>query len=227
MADSGRRTVDATAPTVAVFDALDSGRSEFEQTLEVLRALDPAVVPEELTLGQADRGLLAAHDRLIGGGIEVTAECGHCGEPNTFLLAAATVPPDTAMSAWIGPGSGLRQPRCRDLLDLPADPDSAAAALAARCAIGPVARPRPADALERIDTSLAGQVNGPCVGCGTTASAEVDVAHRVLLALAARRARYDAEVDLLAARYGWTLDVIDALPDARRQRLAAFAGGLA
>jgi hypothetical protein len=226
MADPERRSVDATVVTVAVFDALDAGHSEFEQTLEVLRALDPGAVPEELTLGQADRALLAAHDRLIGGGIEVTAECGHCGEPNTFVLTAASVPPDIAMSAWLGAGRGLRQPRCRDLLGLPADPDAAAAELAAACAIGPAAGPRPADALDRIDTSLAGNVQGPCVGCGETTTAEVDVAHRVLLALAARRARYDAEVDLLAARYGWPLDVIDALPDARRHRLAAFAGGL-
>jgi hypothetical protein len=226
MIDSERRSVDATAAMVAVFDALDAGHSEFEQTLEVLRALDPAGVPEELTLGQADRALLAAHDRLLGGGIEVTADCSHCGEPNTFMLTAASVPPDTPRSAWLAPGRGLRQPCCGDLLGLPANPDAAAAELAAVCSIGPAPGSRPADALERIDTSLAGQVQGPCVGCGQTASADVDVAHRVLLALAARRARYDAEVDLLAARYGWPLDVIDALPDARRHRLAAFAGGL-
>jgi hypothetical protein len=40
-------------------------------------------------------------------------------------------------------------------------------------------------------------------------------------------AEFDREVHLLASTYGWDLPTIEALPDQRRQRLAALVSGVA
>ncbi len=206
-----------------IFAALDVGATELEQTLGVLRVLNPTVVPEELTVGELDRAVLSAYRSMTGRDVDVTTRCESCGQCNTFTFAAATESPHVPMSAWAGPGEGLRQPCCRDLLALPDEPESAAQELARRCAVGPRSGPRDIDGFERIDTTLTGSAYGPCVECGATVSADVDVAHRAIVEIAALRADFDREVDALAARYGWTPAVIDDLPDGRRHRLAELA----
>ena len=211
-------------PVRNVLAALDAGVSELEQAIALVRASSGAEGTEQLSIGELDRALLAVHRRLLGQDLEVTVACRQCESKNTFVLNKYTVPPLTPSSAWLGPGAGLRELRCDDLLGLPDDPDEAARELAVRCAIGPHPGLRDPDRLELVDNSLTGRMHGSCVECGGPVSAEIDIAHRVVVALAALRAAYDAEVHVIASRYGWSLDVIDALPDARRRRFASLAG---
>jgi hypothetical protein len=211
-------------PMKNVLAALDSGASELEQAIALVRASTDGESTERLSIGELDRALLGLYRRLLGRDVEVTVACGQCASQNTFVLNRFTVPPLVLSSAWLGPGEGLREPRGEDLLGLPDDPDEAARELAARCAIGPHPGPRDPDQLERVDSSLTGRMHGACVECAGPVSAEIDIAHQVVVALAALRAGYDAEVHVIAARYGWSLDIIDALPDARRHRFASLAG---
>jgi hypothetical protein len=214
-------------PVKDVLAALDRGASELEQAIALVGASTNDARTEQLSIGELDRALLALHRRLLSRDVEVTVACGRCASQNTFVLNGSTVPPLAPLSAWLGPGEGLREPRCVDLLGLPDDPHEAARELAARCEIGPQPGPRDPDRLELVDTSLTGRIHGACVDCGGPVSADIDSAHRVVVALTALRAAYDAEVHVIASRYGWSLDVIDALPDARRRRFASLAGASA
>jgi hypothetical protein len=210
--------------TRVVLAALDRGASQLEQAMELIRAAGGIADPGTLTLGELDRALLAEHRAVLGSGLEMVATCAACGVPSCFPIDEATLPEPAPRSAWQAPGTGLREPRIADLLGLPADPETAAQVLAARCAAGPEPGPRDPDLLEQVDTALHGTVTGGCVDCGHPVSAVLDVASSVLRAFAAWCSSYEAEVDLLAARYGWSLEAIDALPDPRRRRLAEYAG---
>lgn len=210
-----------------VVAALDGGGSELEQALRLVRAAGRVEEPGRLTLGELDAELLAEHDATFGPGLEAVAVCAGCGTRNAFPLDAETLHPPFPRSGWQAPGAGLSEPLAEDLLGLPGDPGHAAAELAARCAVGPDPGGRDPDLLGEVDTGLHGGVTGACVECGLPVRAPLDVAASVLAHFAALSAAYDAEVHQLAARYGWTLEAIEALPDARRRRLAEYAGARA
>jgi hypothetical protein len=220
------------SPLARLAAAFEDGTDLLSQATAVLRARpDPAGLagygvddPADLPVGAADRCLLAAHDELTNGSLDLTAGCGSCRTLTTLTLTASAVGPHQWASARTGVGSGLREPTYADLLACADDPD----ALLNRCRLGD----REGSAgtwadLDRIDQSLAGPLRSVCAGCGAPVAVDADVVAIVLRALAVVCAEFDREVHLLASTYGWDLPTIESLPDPRRQRLAALASGVA
>ncbi len=221
------------SPLARLAAALEDGTSLLEQAAAVLRAHpDPAELafhgvgdPAELPLGVADRRLLATYEQATGGHLEVTAVCAACGDRTTLSLGVASVGPHVWASVHTGEGSGVREPSYADLLAAAGAP----AEVLDRCRVGATGRGGPrggwAD-LDRAEQSLAGPLRSSCAECGDPISVDADVVALVLRGLAVLSADLDREVHLLASTYGWDLATIEALPDHRRQRLAALVDGV-
>ena len=215
-----------TAPSrLALAAAFETAVTELDEAIVLLSACGVTDCLR-LPVGVADRLLLAAHRLVIGVDLEAVARCEACGVLNSLSLGPDDVPPHRPRSAWCGPGAGVREPTCADLLGLDADPVGAARQLLLRCSIGPSSVPRDEAALDRVEQSLCGPVTVPCAECGVTVTTFVEVQHLVLQAVRAAVAEADVEVHLLASRYGWELKTIEQLPEARRTRLAALASGV-
>ena len=85
---------------------------------------------------------------------------------------------------------------------------------------GPTLRAGRAQALDRVDDSLAGPILLACVECGELLEVAADVELLALAGLQRHALEVEHEIHLLAGAYGWSLDAIEALPDERRRRLA-------
>jgi hypothetical protein len=203
----------------AALASLEGPATELDQALALLRA-SGVERPEHLPLGAGDRALLDLHRELVGRDPEVTVTCPGCGEVSLAALSRDAVPPAAPRCAPAGPGGGIREPTYADLRGLPSDPDAAARELLARCTVGTPSRPpEPAD-LEVVDDSLCGPLLLACAGCGAPAEVPLDAQRLALRGLVHRAGERDVEIHLLARAYGWALEVIESLPDARRRRLA-------
>ena len=142
-----------TLSAAAAIAALGSADDELGQVLALYRAAGVRE-PERLTVSVGDRRLLALHRALTGRDVEVAATCAECETVSVAVLSPQTVPPHAERTAWLGLGSGLREPRYGDLLDLPADAEAAEAELVRRCIVGSATPPPdPRDA--RADRRLA------------------------------------------------------------------------
>jgi hypothetical protein len=222
---SGGATVGLIPPSrLDVLRAVEEAGSEFWEGIALLRACG---APDCLTypIGVIDRLLLQAHRAVLRRDLEVVAVCPACGCLNALPLGADDVPPYEPRSAWCGPGAGVREPTGADLTGLPDDAETAAQELDRRCRIGPAGGPRDDDGLDRVDQSLSGTVHAACTDCGAALSEFIDVQGLVTAAIADAVCEVDVEVHLIASRYGWDLGTIESLPDTRRARLAALAGG--
>jgi hypothetical protein len=204
--------------------AVEAAPTEFDQAVALLTACGVDDVLR-LPVGIIDRLLLQAHRLVVGRDLEAVFSCTACGTLNALPLGPGDVPAYEPRSAWCGPGAGLREPIGADLLDLPGDPEQAALELSRRCWIGPAGAERDDDALDRAEQSLCGPVHIRCVDCGAPVDGWLDVQQLVTAAVAAVVTDVDVEIHLIAARYGWDLATIEALPERRRVRLAALAGG--
>lgn len=223
------------SPLARLAGAFDDGTDLLSQAVAVLRTRpdwceltfyevdDPADLP----IGAADRRLLLAYEEVAGGPLDVTALCGACGGRTTLALTGSSVGRHVWASVLTGEGSGLREPSYADLLACAGEP----AAILARCRIGAGAGPDQARGtwadLDRAEQSLAGPLRSACAECGEPVTVDADVVAMVLRGLAVVCAEFDREVHLLASTYGWDLPTIEALPDQRRQRLAALVSGVA
>ena len=201
---------------------LDVADGELAQALAILSACGVDNSPA-LPLGIVDRLLLRAHHAVLGADLELVVSCAACGVLNELPLGPSDVPDYAPRSGWCGPGAGVREPTAVDLVDLPSDPATAGQVLAGRCALGPAEAPRDSAALDWAEQSLCGAVEFACIECDTRIAEFVDVQSLVTSAVAAAVAEVDIEVHLLASQYGWDLASIEALPEARRRRLAALA----
>lgn len=190
-----------------------------EREVDQVRMLldDLGVDPSAVSIGTADRLVLAQAEALTGRPLELTATCS-CGAVNAAALAVADLPAATTTSRWLGPGTGLRAPTWDDLLALRAE--EAGVALLRRCTIGtPPSAPSAGD-LAELDDALAGPVMTTCVDCGDPLELDVDLVTEALRRLVQVAATLDREVHLLASAYGWDLGTIEGLPRHRRQRLS-------
>jgi hypothetical protein len=209
----------STLSGAAAVAALGSCDDELGQVLALHRAAG-IEQPEQLTLAVGDRRLLELHRALTGRDLEVAATCAGCDAVSVAVLSPRTVPPQAARTAWVGPGGGLREPTYGDLLDLPADPQAAEAALLRRCTVGAPARAPGRRELERVDDSLAGPITFACVECGAAVEVAADVERLALEGLQRHAAEIELEVHLLARAYGWSLTAIEDLTDERRRGFA-------
>jgi hypothetical protein len=224
--DTGR----TASPLARLAAAFEDGTDLLSQAVAVLRARpDRSELtfyevddPADLPIGAADRRLLAAYEEVAGGPLDVTAPCGACGARTTLSLTVSSVGRHVWASVRTGEGSGLREPSYADLLACAGEP----VAILARCRLGAVAGPDQARGtwadLDRVEQSLAGPLRSACAECGEPVTVDDDVVAMVLRGLAVVCAEFDREVHLLASTYGWDLPTIEALPDRRRQRLAAL-----
>jgi hypothetical protein len=211
----------AAASLARLAAALDDADSAIAQAIEVLRfSVPPAELAghhvddaADLPVGIADRALLDAHEALLGRPLERTVACDACGGWTTLPLGRADVAAHWPVSAWLGPGSGAREPSYADTLAAAGSPE----ALLARCSVGEGAT---LEDIARIEGSLCGPLRSHCVECGMPLVDDVDVLALAVGALGELRAQIDREVYLLATGYGWDPATIDALPDQRRRRLA-------
>lgn len=204
---------------------LDEADHELGQALTILHACG-VPNPAELPVGLVDRELLAAHRVLLGSDLEIVATCASCGVLNSLPMGPRDVSEYAPRSAWCGPGAGVREPTAADLLELPVDPGAAGEAVLNRCSIGPCSiDTRDITAVDRAEQSLCGDVDFECIECGARIEQFIDVQHAVTFAVATAAASADVEVHLLASRYGWDLATIEALPEARRTRLASLVAG--
>ena len=208
-----------TLSAAAAIAALGSADDELGQVLALYRAAGVRE-PERLTVSVGDRRLLALHRALTGRDVEVAATCAACETVSVAVLSPQTVPPHAERTAWLGLGSGLREPSYGDLLDLPADAEAAEAELARRCIVGSATPPPDPRDLERIDGSLAGPIALACAACGAAMEVAADVERLVLEGLQRHAGEIEVEIHLIADAYGWTLPAIEALPDERRRRFA-------
>jgi hypothetical protein len=221
------------SPLVTLAAALEDGTDLLSQAVAVLRARpDPVELafhgvddPAELPVGAADRRLLAVHEEVLRRPLDVTAACPACGARSTLGLTAESVGPHPWSCVPAAAGGGLREPSYGDLLACAGDPD----ALLDRCRVGDPRAARSATVadLERAEHSLAGPLRSACAECGGPVAVDADVVTLVLAALAVVCAELDREVHLLASTYSWDLATIEALPDHRRERLAALVSGVA
>jgi hypothetical protein len=209
---------------LALLRAVDEADSELGEVVALLRACGVADCTP-YPVGVIDRLLLRAHRAVLHRDLEVVVACPACRVLNALPLGIDDVPEYSPRSAWCGPGAGVREPTGADLSGLPDDAEEAALELERRCRIGPAGGPVAAGALDRADQSLCGTVQVACIECGAPVSEFVDVQHLVTAAIADVVADVDVEIHLIASRYGWELGTIEALPDGRRERLAALAGG--
>jgi hypothetical protein len=225
--ESGRMV----SPLARLAAAFEDGTDLLSQAVAVLRARpDPTQYafygvddPADLPLGAADSSLVAVYEQIRGGPLEVTARCDSCGARTSLAVSTATVGPHTWATAWTGPGSGLREPTSADLMACVGDPTG----VLDRCRIGPANGSGATwEDLARAEQSLAGPLRSVCVECGAPVAVDADVVALVLGGLAVACAEFDREVHLLASTYGWDLRTIEALPDHRRQRLAALVSGV-
>jgi hypothetical protein len=208
----------AISGTAAVA-ALGSSGDELGQVLALHRA-DGVEDPERLTVAAGDRRLLALHRSLTERDVEVAATCAACETVSVAVLSPEAVPPEAARTAWVGPGGGLRGPTYADLLELPADPAAAEGELLRRCTVGAPGRAPEPQELERIDDSLTGPIKLHCVECGAALEVAADVERLALEGLQRHASEVEVEIHLLASAYGWSLPVIESLPDGRRRRFA-------
>jgi hypothetical protein len=229
-------------------------------TAQAIMLLDRLLVPaagaalgpgdaQALTATDRDRLLAAIYAAEFGSRIDCVIRCDACGEPfdidfrlpdlmASVDLAPADVPTIREPEMRLADGRLVRLPRGNDELELfGLPPENAEATLLARCMLEGDAEPGDAavlEALERAAPILDVDLDAACPECGAAVQAHFDLQHYLLAAIAQEGPSRIAEIHLLAATYGWSLDEILALGRGRRRAFAmaierdrgAHAGGL-
>lgn len=183
------------------------------------------------TLGARNARVLSLHAALVGSALEAKTACSACRIDNEFVVPADAVvaspaPDPDATVRLERPSGGLRfrLPRMSDL-------DGAAAAspasVLARCCLDGGMESTPLSELEitelatrfeALDPAADVVVDLTCAGCGQALRATVDVATFVARDLDRFVEGLAREVDRIASAYGWSEEVILALPPGRRRR---------
>jgi len=198
----------------ALVQALHGWADELSQVTAVLSVAGVAE-PEQLTVADGDRRLLAFHHGLTGQDPELVLAC-PAGCVFAIRLSPDTLPARRPRSVTCG-GGGLREPIYADLRGLPADRDTAGAELLRRCQVGTPDRELTSADLDAVDDTLDGPLVTTCAECGAQVSVQVDVQLLVLRRLAALAAAVDAEIHMIARAYGWDIAEIERLADDRRR----------
>lgn len=183
--------------------------------------LDSAALPVTVH----DRLLAEVYRAEIGEQADCRAACSSCGEPFEFQLLlsdlmadqdreAAACGPADADGAWSLGARRVRPPRLADL----------AGGLAAVCDPPPdaAAQAEVAAFLEQAAPLLALDIAATCPHCGAAQQLGFDLPQFLVRALAKDRPFLIRETHLIAARYGWGLAEILALPRDDRRAYAAL-----
>jgi hypothetical protein len=195
----------------------------------------PLMEAAELSVGDRDRQLIAAHRGLFGRQVEARADCPQCGEQLELELDLAEFDgePEAAVEAIAVEGCVVewRAPTAGDLVAVSQrrTPGAARTELIRRCVtrvaragepieagdwpagvVSAVARAAEADPLADPRVALA------CVKCGHDWHAALDVAAFLWIEIDVLAQRLVDEVHRLAAMYGWSEAAILAMSATRR-----------
>lgn len=222
----------------------ESGRTRrpVDRALLMLRTICPELPEDalaELSVGQRDARLLAAHAAMFGERLDGAAACPHCGERLEFSISVADLQQDSASSAGTpimveegGLRLSVRPPDSRDVAAIaPAGSvEEARRLLLQRCvAVEGEAGSDvdvallPAVGLDRISALLSEReaqadvtLAMRCVACGHAWQLLFDIGLFLWNEIEACAGRLLAEVDALARTYGWREADILAMSGTRR-----------
>jgi hypothetical protein len=188
----------------------------------------------ELAIADRDQLLADAQLAELGGRIDSTVQCGHCGQPFDidFDLAAliASVRADPPASAVNRDSGGVYRLADGRRFRLPAGEDERAVAalppadaervLLQRCLVeGELGDDTSvvSDAMRAVGPLLDVEVGATCAECGYEQSVRFDLQHYLLSAILDQRPQRTREVHQIASAYRWSLAEILSLPRARRK----------
>lgn len=194
--------------------------------LDLVARLAPDLAVRDLDVTTADRLIANLYLRLYGDGCECHVRCIGCAEPYSFVLSLHEViasqddvrpTPDFADGCWSLPdGRKVRAPRVRDL---ELAPDELLGKVVVEGGAGDT---EVLTFLERAAPTLALDLGAPCPHCHREQEVRFDVARYFAQRLAGERPLLLREIDLIAARYGWSLTEILELPRTDRRAFAAL-----
>jgi hypothetical protein len=203
-------------------------------------ALDPAIDPLDLPVGDVD--VLVVWERRERRGDTMVAEgrCGQCLEPVDvrFSLAAYAAhhrPRPSRRAQPLGDGwftlqngaAVFRLPTARDVLAV-GDERDPRGALLSRCVregVGAAAARGVESAMARLAPTLRHTVSGTCPECAAAFDLEVDARELCMAELRRDAVTVYDDVNLIASAYGWGQDEILDLPSPRRRRYAGTIAG--
>ncbi|MCB1910013.1 MAG: hypothetical protein KDH15_21840 [Rhodocyclaceae bacterium] len=224
---------------LAVWEA-GARRHPLDRALLLFALASPDTPVAELAdapLGERNAALMALRSACFGGRLSGWCGCPACGERMSVALTSGDLPPPPAADGpVVVDGHGFARPTSRHLAMLAGidDPDAAADALLAACALHPAALPDDRTALRRA-VAVALDEADPwadlsldlvCPACGDQQATALDIAALLWEELDAYAGRLLDDVHQLAWAYGWTEAEILALGEARRAAyLARTSGG--
>lgn len=185
-----------------------------------------ARAPEDMAIGERDRRFIAALAKGFGREVEAVADCAACGATieigfDVVAFADALRPAgEASVTLASGETLPLRVPTVRDVIDCRTCEDPAEM-LARRClpdaaALAHGDAERIGQALVAADPLLDPVIATSCPECGVEQQVSFDAAGFLWERMAARARGLLTEVHLLASAYGWSEEVILALPERRR-----------
>lgn len=206
----------------------------------VTDAEDQPVDVVALPVGDVDRLVVARRAEARSDRFVAEACCARCDAPIdvTFSLSAYAEhrrPRPARGAAPIAAGRwrlrsapvDFRVPTAADVLSVQGDSRPRAALLRA-CVRGEVTAAVAAAverAMARLAPTLSGSVAGQCPECAAVTPIDLDARELCFAELRYHAAGVHEDVHLIASTYGWTEDVILALPSERRRRYAGFLAG--
>jgi uncharacterized protein (UPF0212 family) len=236
-----------SARLLAVWDG-EAARAPARRVLALLRVADPSATDEELatlSLGEADRRLLAFRDATFGARFDAVSRCPRCQEPIELSFASA----DFALAAGApyahvtrevevdGYHLEVRPPTVADIIDAAdaGDAHEALVTLLERCVpkarsrdgelVTPAALPpriveAAGEALEAADPLACTRIQLECPACGESWSSVFDVSAYLWEELESWAKSLLGEVHLIASAYGWQeADILALSPRRRREYL--------
>ncbi|WP_370949877.1 hypothetical protein AB5J62_20350 [Amycolatopsis sp. cg5] len=199
----------------------------------------------EVPVGRRDRELFALRRTLFGERLNGRVTCLDCETEQEFdfdvgnVVGVAMDEPGEVLASSGEWAIRLRRPTSGDLLAAAAaGPAGARRELVTRCAVETTHRGRPssvddlpadaqsamADSLADADTAADVRLTMPCVECGRTTSATVDIVSYLWAELDAWARAVMLEVHLLASAYGWAEPEVLALSPTRRRFYLELVG---
>jgi hypothetical protein len=195
----------------------------------------------QLSIGHRDSCLIDLRERLFGGAVEASSACRRCGEAIAIefeldQIRAPYAAPGTYVAVPAGGRSlRFRLPNSADLIALEKekDFDLAERQLLGRCLVerrsgdaelALAASDRISRALGAADPQAELLLDIACPGCGENQAAPFDIVTHLWSEIAGWAMELFEEVDLLAARYGWSeADILAMGPNRRRAYLDLVA----
>jgi hypothetical protein len=189
-----------------------------------------------MSIGERDALLLRIRRMMVGDRLAGLCACAMCGEQNEFDLDADALPepsppPDGLIAVKLGERTlHARLPNSFDLAaiaDIPGE-EEATRVLARRCVIDDEevddAMVTAIDSAMEAAEGIAGlEIGFTCATCVARNSAPFDIAGFLWIELCEQMQRLIADVELLAACYGWSEADILAMSDRRRTLYAERA----